>query len=372
MKCPKCGLINPGNPSRCLCGYEFRKHPVTDSTHAADVRKLSFLGDGGNLFGIYLVNLLLTLVTFGFYNFWGKVKVRKYLYTQTEFEGDRFEFHGTGRELLIAWLKVSLIVVLYIFLIGMGQVAWPGFFSPEVAQLITMILIGVLIPVAIVGSRRYRLSRSSWRGIRFSFRGSVKEFMRVFIAGSILTGLSLGIYYPFMQNNVKEFLVRHTYIGNRPFGYDGEGSEFFRLYFGGVILTILTLGIYGFWFSAKMQRYYWEHTTLDTQGISSNSAGAGTPGLGAGGHIAPRFRSTVTGGGLLLLSLGNLGLLLITLGLAFSWVELRTFRYFFDHLQLKGALDLTAIQQEAQAASATGEGMAEFLDTGFLDIDLGF
>ena len=372
MKCPKCGLMNPGTPSRCVCGYEFRKKPDTDSTRAADVRKLSFLGDGGTLLGIYLVNLLLTLVTFGVYHFWGKVKVRKYLYNQAEFEGDRFEFHGTGRELFIGWSKVILIVILYSILLGLGQLAWPDFPVPKVAQPITMILISVMIPVAIVGSRRYRLSRSSWRGIRFSFRGSVKKFMRLFIAGSILTGLTLGIYYPFMQNNVREFLVRHTYIGNRPFGYDGKESELFRLYFGSLILTILTLGIYGFWFSAKMQRYYWEHTTLDTQGISSNPAGAGTPGLGAGEHIAPRLRSTVTGGGLLLLSLGNLGLLLITLGLAFSWVKLRTFRYIFDHLQLEGALDLMAIQQEAQAASATGEGMAEFLDTGFLDIDLGF
>jgi hypothetical protein len=34
-------------------------------------------------------------------------------------------------------------------------------------------------------------------------------------------------------------------------------------------------------------------------------------------------------------------------------------------------LDLAAIQQEAQAAAATGEGLADVLDTGFLDIDLG-
>ncbi len=372
MKCPKCGLINPGNPSRCLCGYEFRKNPDTDSTHAADVRKLSFLGDGGNLFGIYLVNLLLTLVTFGFYNFWGKVKVRKYLYTQTEFEGDRFEFHGTGRELLIGWLKVALIVVLYVFLIGVGQVAWPGFFSPEVAQLFTMILIGVLIPVAIVGSRRYRLSRSSWRGIRFSFRGKVKEFLGVWILGSLFTALTLGIYYPFMQNNIREFLVHRTYIGNRPFDYDGKGSELFRLYAGGLVLSILTLGIYWFWFSASKQRYSWDHTSLVPLGNRSELTEGEIPGSDSGGQRAARFRSTVTGGGLLLLSLGNLGLLLITLGMGFPWVELRTFRYFFDHLQLEGSLDLTAIQQEAQAASATGEGMAEFLDTGFLDMDLGF
>lgn len=342
------------------------------SPPAVGNRKLSFLGDGGTLFGIYLVNLLLTVVTFGVYHFWGKVKVRKYLYTQTRFEGDRFEFRGTGRELLIGWLKVALIVVLYIFLITLGRLAWPGFFTPEVVQLITMILMSVLIPVAMVGSRRYRLSRTSWREIRFSFRGKVKEFLGVWLLGSLFTALTLGIYYPFMQNNIREFLVHHTYIGNRPFDYDGKGSELFRLYAGGLILSILTLGIYGFWFSASKQRYFWDHTSLVPLGDRSDLTEGEMPGSDSGGHRGPRFRSTVTGGGLLLLSLANLGLLLITLGLAFPWVEMRTFRYFFDHLQLEGSLDLTDIQQEAQEASATGEGMAEFLDTGFLDIDLGF
>ena len=42
-----------------------------------------------------------------------------------------------------------------------------------------------------------------------------------------------------------------------------------------------------------------------------------------------------------------------------------------DHLAVQGSVDLSAIEQEAQAASATGEGMAEFLDTGLLDADVG-
>ncbi|MGH7830199.1 MAG: DUF898 family protein, partial [Candidatus Binatia bacterium] len=50
-----------------------------------EVRRLSFHGTGGSLFGIRIVNMFLILVTFGLYSFWAKVRVRRYLMSQTEF-----------------------------------------------------------------------------------------------------------------------------------------------------------------------------------------------------------------------------------------------------------------------------------------------
>src|SRR5262245_61908181 len=55
-------------------------------------RRLSFHGTGGTLFGIYVVNVLLTIVTFGIYRFWGRVKVRRFMMSQTSFEGDRLAY----------------------------------------------------------------------------------------------------------------------------------------------------------------------------------------------------------------------------------------------------------------------------------------
>ena len=69
--------------------------------------------------------------------------------------------------------------------------------------------------------------------------------------------------------------------------------------------------------------------------------------------------------------LGNLLLLLVTLGLGWPWVTSRNVQFTFRHVSLEGALDVATIQQEAQIASATGEGLASFFD--FLDVgfDLG-
>jgi uncharacterized membrane protein YjgN (DUF898 family) len=70
----------------------------------------------------------------------------------------------------------------------------------------------------------------------------------------------------------------------------------------------------------------------------------------------------VTGGALFLLSLGNLLLLIFTLGLGWPWVLARNVRFAFTYLTLEGALDLDTIQQQAQAASPTGEGLDSILD----------
>ena len=120
--------------------------------------------------------------------------------------------------------------------------------------------------------------------------------------------------------------------------------------FGSFLVVILlffpTLGLIWFWYQAKKQRYFWEHTSLATA----------------------HFHSTVTGTRLFLLTVGNLVLLVATLGLGFPWIMVRNVRFAFRYLTLEGPLDLSGIQQEAQAATATGEALAGFLDAG---LDLG-
>jgi uncharacterized membrane protein YjgN (DUF898 family) len=306
-----------------------------------------FHGSGGALFGIYVVNALLTLVTVGIYYFWARVRVRRYLASQTEFEGDRFAYHGTGKELLIGTAKAGLLFALPFALLNVVPWLEPGWWVASGALVAGYALFAVLIPLAIVGARRYRLSRTSWRGIRFSFRGPALEFVKLFVKGGLLTVVTLGLYYPVFTAHRQAFLVSHSYFGTRRFAFDGRARELFRIYALAFLLWLPTLGLYYFWFQARKQRYLWNHTAFD----------------------AARFRSTVTGGRLLALQLVNALLLVLTLGVAWPWVTARNVRFAFQYLSLVGALDVAGIQQQAQAASATGEGLAGFLDTG-LELDV--
>jgi uncharacterized membrane protein YjgN (DUF898 family) len=311
------------------------------------VNRLSFHGVGGSLFGIHIVNVFLTIVTLGIFYFWGKARVRRYLWSQTAIAGDRFAFHGTGREMFLGFLKAVLIFA--VPLIALSIV----YNSPSVwgivralAYFLAYVIGAVFYPLAIVGARRYRLSRSSWRGIRFSFRGSGKAFIRFFFVQSLITGVTLGLWYPVFDTKRYAFLTSNSWFGNRRFDFDGSSFQLFKSFLLALILTPFTLGLCWFWYVAKRRRFFWGHTTFG----------------------AARYQYAATGGAILLLMLLNLIIIVATLGLGWPWAKVRSARFLARNLTLVGPLELESIQQDAQAASATGEGLAGLLDVGGLDL----
>ncbi len=211
--------------------------------------------------------------------------------------------------------------------------------------IIAFCMIMALVTIAMIAPWRYRLSRTSWRGIRFSFRGSLKEFAKFFLGGSLLTLVTLGMYYPIFQTKIFGFKMSHSCFGNRKFGFNGKGKDLLGSFLLAVLLFIPTFGLYWFWFRAKMKRYLWNHTSFGNA----------------------RFHSTVTGGGLCMLFLTNGLLLIFSLGLAWSWVMVRSIKFHLSYLALKGPIDVHSIQQDAQSATAMGEGLENLmdLDTGF-------
>ena len=378
VKCPKCGLLQLPGPMCKSCKTALGPPPrrpspteiqtgkpgggapppplvppagskaPTDGAETGSLsgqtRRLSFHGTGGSLLGIHVVNVLLTIVTLGIYYFWGKVRVRSYVLSQTEFEGDRFAYHGTGKELLFGFLKAVLLMGVPFVLVNIGM-RWiaRGLVAQAIVGVMSYVILLTFLAVATVGARRYRLSRTSWRGLRFSFRGPVLQCVKLFLGGSLLSAITLGLYYPFFETRLRGFLVSHSYFGNRPFSFDGRGKDLFGRFLLAVLLSLPTLGLCWVWFLARKQRYFWDHTSFG----------------------AASFRCTVTGGRLLLLSLGNALLLILTLGLGWPWVVVRNTRFAFAYLTLEGPLDLSTLEQEAQTASATGEGLAGILDAGF-------
>lgn len=311
---------------------------------AGTVHKPTFHGTGGTLFGIHVVNTLLTIVTLGVYYFWGKTRLRRYLFGQAEIAGDRFAYHGSGRELLLGTLKAVLVFGVPIYLLNIiRDVLDVPVLLKVAAGVLSGSLLFVLFPVAMVGARRYRLGRTSWRGIRFSFRGRVWELIKIVILGSFLTGLTLGLYYPILLVKRQAFMISNSYFGSERFDFTGRGRDLFWVYVQAILLTLPTLGLSWVWYIARKRRYFWDHTSFG----------------------AARFSCTVTGRALLGLWAVNLLLLVGTLGIAWPWVRVRNVHFAFRNLALLGPLDLARIQQEAQRVSTMGEGLSGFFDSGF-------
>ncbi|WP_125179568.1 DUF898 family protein, partial [Leptospira ellisii] len=66
---------------------------------------------GEELFLIYLKNIFFTIITIGIYYFWAKVNTQKFLFRHVSFRGQRFDYHGTGKENFIGFLKGMGIVL---------------------------------------------------------------------------------------------------------------------------------------------------------------------------------------------------------------------------------------------------------------------
>ncbi|SHM46365.1 Uncharacterized membrane protein YjgN, DUF898 family [Chitinophaga jiangningensis] len=303
--------------------------------------KLRFTGNGGSYFGILIVNALLCAITLGIYYPWARVKKLEYLYNSTDLDGSSFTFTGTASEIFKGFIKlVGLFVVLMIanFLLARAV-------HPIAGMLLYIAGFILLLPFAIHGANRYRWSRTTWRGIRFGYRGDRSTFVGLFFKEFLLTIITFGIYGSWMAINLRNYIISNIRFGSGEFRYQGNGTDFFLLNLKGYFLTLITLGIYGFWWQADVLRYYIDKMTL------------------VQGNRTFTFRSTATGGQFAGLILVNVLIIFCTLGIGFAWAQVRTFTFLAEHVEIEGDVVLEELMQtEEEYHNAMGEDIIDFLD----------
>ena len=304
-----------------------RSLPDNESSH-----RMGFRADGQTLLGINFNNLLKTILTFGFYRFWANTNVRQYLYSQTLFAGDRFSYHGTGKELLWGATRFGLIFI-FLMIVNIYTYLKFGAKAGELVGNILAIIFSISIPFLMVAAWRYRLSRTAWRGIRFSFRGQMRQAIFIYVKGSFLVPLTLGLFWPFFKMEREIFWRGNSWFGDLKMCFSGKGKDFLGKFIVAMFLTPLTLGFYFFWFSADLSRYIWSHTHI-------------------GGST---FYFPIKGRDYFNLKLKNFFLFVSTLGLAYPWVVVRNRKFIADHLKLVGNLELNREVQEMKEIGAFGE-----------------
>lgn len=113
--------------------------------------EVEFDGRAGEWFGIWIVNLMLTIVTFGIYSAWAKVRRKKYFHQHTRIAGRSFDYHATGGQILVGRLIVLAGVIVYSLLAAM----------PVLAVVMPLLLIA-LIPFLAVRALRFNARMTSW------------------------------------------------------------------------------------------------------------------------------------------------------------------------------------------------------------------
>ena len=163
------GLYDLGMGSHSL-GVDLWIRWVSCRAIPAAVAELSFSGDRGEFRQLVTRGAGLELVTVGFYRFWLATDIRRHLWSNTIIDGDAAEYTGRGRELLIGFLfALAILVPIYLayFLIGLEVERFKAF-----ASFPLFLFFYLFGQFAIYRARRYRLTRTVWRGVRFWMDGS--------------------------------------------------------------------------------------------------------------------------------------------------------------------------------------------------------
>jgi uncharacterized membrane protein YjgN (DUF898 family) len=187
---------------------------------------VSFLGDRGEFRRLVARGAGLELITVGFYRFWLATDIRRHLWSNTLIDGDAAEYTGRARELLIGFLfALAILVPIYLayFLVGLEVERFRAF-----ASLPLFLFFYLFGQFAIFRARRYRLTRTVWRGVRFWMDGSGWVYaMRAGLWG-LLALVTLGLALPWRQTALERYKMRHCYYGDLQGSFEGRGSEFFQ------------------------------------------------------------------------------------------------------------------------------------------------
>lgn len=355
----------------------------------AQVEGFRFSGTAGEYFGIWIVNLFLTVITLGIYSAWAKVRKKRYFYGNTWLADSNFEYHGNP----VAILKGRFIA----FAAFVGYTLLTQY-SPRLGGLLFLALMPA-VPWVIVRSFAFNAVNSSYRNLRFHFDGRYRDalaaiwpFFLVPVIGLAMpevdpqnppehfgdmwfvfvTPVILVFLYPYVMAKVKLLHVNNSRFGTADFECRATIGRFYRIYllasllfvamllvFGAImgLLTVMTLG-----FGLVLLPFFYLVGGAIMLAYTKSRIGNlvfNTTSLVGGWQ----FRSTLKMRQLSVIYTTNLLAILCTLGLMIPWAAIRTARYRAECLALEGDGNFdTFVGDMSRQVSATGEEMGEMFD----------
>src|SRR5947209_6722573 len=200
-----------------------------------------FTGNERAFWRVLVRGAVLLLVTLGIYRFWLATDIRRFLWSNTEIAADGLEYIGTARELLLGFLiAIALLVPINV---AFFLAAFSRGVIGQISGLLALAALALLGQFAVYRARRYRLTRTVYRGIRFHQTGSAWRYAVCAIFWWAMIALTLGLAYPWAQASLERFKLRNTYYGDLQGHFVGSG---WRLFFRGVLFWLAVVVPLGF------------------------------------------------------------------------------------------------------------------------------
>jgi uncharacterized membrane protein YjgN (DUF898 family) len=351
------------------------------------------------LAGLAVLNFVLNILTVGLYQFWGKTEVRKRIWSSVRVGGEPLVYTGTGREMFVGFLIAFAVVVAPAILLPTIALVAIGEEAAGIAQLVVFAVLFVLFATAVWRAQRYRLRRTLWRGIHGSLDGHAAGY----------TWATLWTI-PWRSMMLQRHLVARMRFGDARFTFEGSSGplylRFVLVWIVSAIAAVIGIGLVvifsiagasipvppGMVGSPVLGSPVYGQAVLAPVVLGQASTGAPVVALIglaaiAGGlllyglvtawyrafqfnHFAActrlgdvRFVGTMTGFGMLWLTLTNWALTIFTFGLLVPVAQARSARYAVTHLTVVEPAVAPVIAAASDDIDRTrGEGLAHAFD----------
>lgn len=361
--------------------------PAARAPSQGTVHPFRFTGSGAEYFGIWIVNLFLTLLTLGIYSAWAKVRKKRYFYGSTWLAGSNFEYHGNP----VAILKGRLIAVAAFIAYTLTAA-----FSPKLGAVLLLAMMPA-VPWLIVRSFAFNAANSSYRNLRFRFVGAYRDGLAAvwpfFVVAAVgvlapevepggqprmqdmwvllLTPLLVAVVYPYVMAKVKLLHVNGSSFGTAPFACGLGVGPFYVIYLMAFLLLALGVGaVIGLFMMAGKENAFLmiaavpvayiaigAITMAYTRARVANAVFNAT--TLAGSH---RLVSTLKVRKLAVIYATNLVAIVLSLGLAVPWAVVRTARYRAECLAITGPDFDAFLAGVVRDVNATGEELSDIFD----------
>ena len=326
-----------------------------------------FTGKASDFFEIWCVNIALTVVTLGVYSAWAKVRQTRYFLGHTIVLGDRLEYHATGLTILKGRL-IAFAVVAGLSALGAASAT---------AQAVVALALLPVLPWVIDSALRFRARNTSWRTVRFDWRGDYWGTAKIYLLWPLAAVATLGLLFPVAARAQREYLARNHTFGNEPFSastpvwpYYRAGMAAFLLGVGAVAVPVGLSFAIVFAIGDRDFFYQGHHVLAPVLAVAvvyglpilyfrirARNIVVGALRLG---RVA-EFRADLNPWRVLWIVVSNVFATVLSLFLLYPWARIRAYRYQAERIAVVPLVDDAAFA-DAQARSdrAFGEEFGEF------------
>ncbi|MCG7498124.1 DUF898 domain-containing protein [Vibrio sp. Of7-15] len=375
---------------------------------------MSFTGRGGEFFGIWIVNILLSVITLGIYSAWAKVRTNQYFYGNTILDGDSFEYHAKPMQIL----KGRLVALVCVLLWAVANSLFPVF------SMVLLLAFVAVLPFLSWSNARFDSAMTSYRNVRFSFVGTLGKAYSTILGRSLVIMLAIfavfavigfavqaspiaagivilagipGVLYlqAWAMSGIASYFANGYRYGERDFSAQISSGYYFKTYLLAAVLwlvaSVLSIVAIGLFLGAGAFMAALSEGQAGMADIMGSPAMIGIAiaayavmlflGVAISAFISVRIRnhvfsqlmlegepelkcdSKMTVMSYVGLVVTNFILQVITMGIARPWVMVRTAKYVASVTSVHGDLSrLVAQDQDSNVKSAVSDEVAQAFD----------